>query len=446
MRNSILQVRKTLLFAIFFVVTGIWGHAQSATGAPKSPDPSLNDGRSIEDLNLIGAETSMPPFVESPIDINSGFRQALFSKGIALRGLLQEQYAQNMLQAPVSADQQAYVGEHEFGGEMTNWTLTWDLRQLHADHAQLYICGVWNWVSWNPAGPKSLQVYGAYLYKSFADKLVEIKAGYIGNNLEVIGLTVGGSTATGAQGVYAVLPYELGLSYFPMTAPSLNVRIRGPRSTYLKAFAQRSLDPAGGPAAVARNHTGMRFDPAGDKLLSFGEAGYQRTASEAAHDTWFRAGYMRNSTAYTDLATGKQEAGNSSSFVLMDYQLRKPDLLHPEHGLYLGGTAMTAQSRFNPYDRYYEARLYQKAPFRSRPIDMASLVASYTGHSSYLTDSLAAAGKTVWRNSASLTGSYSLRVHSGQYLSAGLSYIHGAAITPRVHDPLTFATSYSVFF
>jgi porin len=107
---------------------------------------------------------------------------------------------------------------------------------------------------------------------------------------------------------------------------------------------------------------------------------------------------------------------------------------------------MTAQSRFNPYDRYYEARLYQKAPFRSRPIDMASLVASYTGHSSYLTDSLAAAGKTVWRNSASLTGSYSLRVHSGQYLSAGLSYIHGAAITPRVHDPLTFATSYSVFF
>jgi porin len=155
---------------------------------------------------------------------------------------------------------------------------------------------------------------------------------------------------------------------------------------------------------------------------------------------------MRNSTLYTDLATGKARSGNSSAFVLMDYQLRKPDPLQPGHGLYLGGSAMTADSHFNPYDRYYEARLYQKAPFRSRPVDMASLVASYTGHSNFLTNSLAAAGKTVWRDSASLTGSYSLRVRSGQYLSAGLSYIRGAAITPRVNDPLTFATSYSVFF
>lgn len=224
------------------------------------------------------------------------------------------------------------------------------------------------------------------------------------------------------------------------------MRIRGPHSTYVKAVAQRSLDPAGGPAAVARNHTGLRFDPAGDKLLSFGEAGYQRTSSETVHETWFRAGYMCNSTSYTDLATGKKVTGNSSSFFLMDYQLRKPDLLHPDHGLYLGGSALTADSRFNPYDRYYEARLYKKAPFRRRPADMASLVASYTGYSRYLTNSLTAAGKTVWRSSASLTGSYSLRVHSGQYLTTGMSYIHGPAITPRVDDSLTFATTYMIFF
>jgi porin len=155
---------------------------------------------------------------------------------------------------------------------------------------------------------------------------------------------------------------------------------------------------------------------------------------------------MHNSTAYTSLANGKKATGNYSSFVLMDYQLRKPDQFHPDHGLYLGGTAMTADSHFNPYDRYYEARLYRKAPFRSRPVDMASLVASCTGHSSFFTNSLVAAGKTAWRNSASLTGSYSLRVRSGQYMSIGLSYIHGGAITPRVNDPLVFATSYTMFF
>jgi len=405
----------------------------------------LAQERSIEDLNLVGSETAMPPFVESPIDINSEFRQALFNKGLALRGLAQAGYSQNLLQAPVPAADQHYVGERAYESAMTNWTLTWDLRQLHIQHAQLYICGVWNWVSWNPAGPRALQIYGAYLFKSFADDRVEIKAGYIGNNLEVIGLTVGGSTATGAQGVYAVLPYELGLSYFPMTAPSVNVRLRGPRLTYLKALAQRSLDPLGGPQEVSRNHTGFRFAPRGDGLLVFGEAGYQRAASASARDVWFRAGYMRNSTLRPDLATGKRAAGNSSVFALFDQQVRQPDPAHPSHGLYAGATAMTAQSRFNPYDRYLEARLYQKAPFASRPNDMASLVASDTGHSRYLTGLLLSGGSTVWRNSASVTGSYSIRVCAGQYTSVGLSYVHGPAIAPRVNSALVFSTTYTVF-
>jgi len=432
--------------ALFLGSTGTFSLAQNTPGTAAVPDSPRDVGRSIEDLNLIGAETVMPPFSESPIDLNSGFRRALLGEGVALRGLVQLTYAQNTLQAPVPADQQSYVGEYPFEAAMTNWTFTADLRQLHLQHTQFYVCGVWNWVSWNPAGPKAFQIYGLYLYKALADGRVEIKAGYIGNNLEVIGLTVGGSTATGAQGVYAVLPYEVGLSYFPMTTPSFNFRVSLPKHTYVKAVAQRSLDPEGGPREVERNHTGFRFIPHGDKLLLFGEAGYIRTATATAHDTWFRVGYMHNSTSDTNLATGKAESGNHAAFVLMDYQLRKPDRVQHGHGLYLGGTAMTADSRFDPYDSYYELRLYQKAPFRSRPFDMASLVAYYSGHSSDLTDSLVASGKTVWRNSASLTGSYALRVHPGQYMSIGLSYVHGPAITPRVSDALNFSTSYSVFF
>ena len=185
---------STAVLASTFILGGCTlAIAQSTTAPVNQAEVPPPPERSIEDLNLIGAETVMPPFVESPIDINSDFRQSLFRQGIALRGLLQGQYAQNVLQAPVPADQQVYIGEHEFGGAMTNWTLTWDLRQLHAEHSQLYICGAWNWVSWDPAGPKAFQIYGAYLYKSFANRLVEIKAGYIGNNLEVMGLTVGGS-------------------------------------------------------------------------------------------------------------------------------------------------------------------------------------------------------------------------------------------------------------
>jgi hypothetical protein len=82
------------------------GQEQIPSGAntpvPKAEAPE----RSIEELNLIGSETVMPPFSESPISINSAFRQKLWSRGIALRGLMQMSYAQNTLQAPVPADGQ----------------------------------------------------------------------------------------------------------------------------------------------------------------------------------------------------------------------------------------------------------------------------------------------------------------------------------------------------
>lgn len=423
-----------------------WGRAGNPSDMIDGGGSAQSPERSIEDLNLVGAETAMPPFSDSLINIHSAFRQKLWDEGVLLRTVVQSQYVQNMLQAPVPADDQTYVGESPFDGEMVNETLTADLRQFHLTHAQFTACGYWNWVSWRPAGPKTFQIYGLYLYKEFGEDRFEVKAGYVGNNLEVIGLTVGGSAATAAQGVYAVLPFEVGLSYAPLTAPSFNIRIRGPKNTYLKTAAQRSLDPSGGPAEVARNSTGLRFIPHGDKLLLFGEAGYQRPATATSHENWLRAGYMHNSTPYTNLFTGRAESGNHAAFVLMDYQLRRPDRLQPDHGLYVGATAMTADSRFNAYDSYYELRLYQKAPFRSRPSDMASLVGYYSGHSSDLTKSLAASGHSFWRASASLTASYALRVGPGQYMNLGVSYVRGPAVTPRVHDAFVASASYTVFF
>jgi len=440
------QIRQLILFATFLVPAGAWSHAQSTPDQPIVSDPAKSNGQSIEDLNYVGGDTVMPPFSESLVDMHSRYRQALLSKGIALRVISNEVYDQNVLNRPVPADDQSYVGQRPFESAMIQPILSADLHQLHLQHTQFYLAGVWNWSSWEPANPKALQLWDLYIYKEFGMDRVELKAGYVSNNLDFVGLFVGGSTATAAQGVYAVLPYELGMSYFPLTSPSANIRLRGPQHTYLKTGFQRSLDPNGGTAEVARNHTGFRFDPHGDGLLLIEEAGFQRAAAAFAPEVWLRGGYTYNSTAFTSLVNGKQQTGNHLAFALADLQIHQPNPVQPAHGLYLGGTAMTSTASLNAYDRYYEARLYQKAPFRSRPADMASVVASYTGHSRYLTDSLAAAGKTVWRNSASLTGSYAFRVHSGQYLNAGLSYIHGAAITPRVNDPLIVAATYTVFF
>jgi hypothetical protein len=130
----------------------------------------------------------------------------------------------------------------------------------------------------------------------------------------------------------------------------------------------------------------------------------------------------------------------------MDYQLHRSNLEHPGHGLYAGGSFMTVPELLNPYARYYEVRLYKKAPLRRRPADLLSAVASRTNHSRYLTDNLVAEGKTVWRAGTTLTGSYSMRASPGNYVSLGLTYVYGPAITPRVPNALKFTGTWTTYF
>jgi porin len=192
-------------------------NAQEQKASTDLPNPAVT---SIESLNIPGGDAALPPVSDSAINVDSPFRQALWHQGIALRLINTIRYAQNTLQAPVPADQQVYVGQHPFEGEMINPILTWDLRQAGLKHAQLDLSGEWQWVSWEPAGPKAFGLWRLYLYKEFFGDRVEIKAGYNSNDIEFIGMQVGGSTACGVQGVYAVLPYEVGMASF--RCPPLN--------------------------------------------------------------------------------------------------------------------------------------------------------------------------------------------------------------------------------
>ena len=438
-------ILHVLLGTLLLMFPGIYARAQvsrKGSALPAAPQPATH---SLADLNYIGGDAHVPSLTDSIIDIHSVYRQALLRKGMAFRVVLQTQYIQNLLRAPVSADEQVYVGQRPFESQMIQPIFTSDLRQLHLKKAQLYMGGVWNWVSWNTNGPKTLQLWDLFFYKALGKDRVEMKAGYISMNLDFIGLFVGGSTATGAPGVYAVLPYEAGMSYFPLTTPAATFRVRGPKGTYLKVGAQRSLDPKGGPTEVERNHTGFRFIPHGDKLLLINEAGYLRKARRDAHAAWLRAGYMYNWTDYTSV-TGAKKPGNYCGYVLMDDQLRRSNLEHPSQGLYAGASFMTASDTLNPYSRYYEVRLYDEAPFQSRPNDIVSLVASRTGYSKYFTDKYVAEGKSVWRASTTLTGTYAMRLSPGDYFSLGLSYDHGPAITPRVASALNVVASWTGYF
>lgn len=418
----------------------------SLTQAKPQPDDPSESQSSIEDLNLVGAAVSMPAISDSIFGVDSGFRRSLFSRGVLFRVNVIPRFSVNLLDGPVPADEQVYIGERPTWITGVNPILTSDLRQLHLKDAQLNVGLAWRWTNWNPAGPKTVSLSTLYLYKMWKEGLVEMKAGYLTNDLEFVGLQVGGSLATGAQGVYAVLPFQLGMSYFPLTAPSLNFRIQGPRHSYFKIAAQRSLDAAGGITTQARNQTGFRFIPKGNRLLLINEFGYRRPSISTARQVWLRFGYMHNNTLYTNKITRQKESGNYCLYALVDYQLTAFGGQDSSHGWYVGGSIMTVPAKLNSYSRYYEARLYQKAPFRSRPDDVLSFVASYRNHSPYVTDNLESQGETVWPNSTSFTGSYSLHVLPGNYVSLGLGYVRGAAITPRVPDTLTFTVNWGLYF
>jgi porin len=397
-------------------------------------------------LNLVGAAATMPTIADSLLGVESGFRESLFRHGLLFRVNVLPRVTVNLLDGPVPPDQQVYIGQRPTWITGLNPVFTADLRQFGLRDAQLNAGFAWRWTNWNPAGPKTTAISTLYLYKAWRERRVEVKAGYITNDLEFVGLQVGGSLATAAQGVYAVLPYQLGMSYFPLTSPSLNIRVQGPRHIYVKSGAQRSLDAAGGLATVTRNQSGFRFAPKGNGLLLINEAGYQRPSSQAARQVWFRAGYLHNSTKYANKLTGLKEDGNYCAYALLDLQLTAPDPGKPGHGFYAGGSVMTVPSRYNSYARYYEARVYQKAPFQSRPDDVLSFVGAYRGHSQYVTASLEARGRTSWHGSPSLTASYAIHVSRGNYLTVGLGYVRGAAITPRVDDSLTFSANWGLYF
>jgi porin len=400
----------------------------------------------IENLNLLGAVTHMPPFSDTVLGADSVSRRELYSKGFAVRSNATLSYMQNTLDSPVAADQQVYQGQRGFGKLMLNPILTYDMRDFHLRNAQLYLASGLNWVSWNAAGPSSITLSSMYLYKAFANGHIEAKAGYVSNDFEFIGLQVGGSLSTGSQGVYAVLPYEVGLSRFPLTAPSFNLNLIGPKHLYFKTAAQRSLDAGGGAATIGRNAAGFRFMPKGDKLLNVYEVGFNKRATAGSGQTWMRAGYIHNTTKYPNSRTGVPTSGNMCAYILADRQLYQSDAGQPNHGIYAGVSAIGTSTSLNAYTRYYELRVYDQGPFKSRPGDTASLVASYSTYNPYLLASLQAQGKSFWRNGSTVTGSYNIHFARGTYLSTGLSYRAGPAITPRVANALIFSTIMNIFF
>lgn len=170
---------NALLTVALLSSAGTLCSGQTTTASPALRETPRDPERSIEDLNLVGAAATMPRVSDSLLGTESGFRRALFGKGILIRANVLPRFSVNLLDGPVPASQQVYIGQRPTWITGLNPILTADLRQLHLHNAQLNIGGAWRWTTWNPAGPKTIALSTLYLYKMWRDHLFEMKVGYI---------------------------------------------------------------------------------------------------------------------------------------------------------------------------------------------------------------------------------------------------------------------------
>jgi hypothetical protein len=168
MRNINDRLAKTLLTVALLLSASALCNGQSKAGAGEPPETPPASEYSMEDLNLVGAAATMPLISDTLLGAESGFRRALFSKGILFRINALPRFSLNLLDGPVPADQQVYIGQRPTWITGLHPILTADLRQLGLRNAQLNISAAWRWTTWNPAGPKTISLATLYLYKDVA--------------------------------------------------------------------------------------------------------------------------------------------------------------------------------------------------------------------------------------------------------------------------------------
>jgi porin len=400
----------------------------------------------IEDLSSFDADAVMPPFADSITGADNPLRRKMLCHDMTYRIVYTPGFTVNTLQSPVPEAKQDFIGQRPTWTSMVSYSIVADLASIHLPGVQLTAGAFFLRSNWDRAYPSALKMGQLIVYKPFFHRRLELKAGYQNNDTELIGIEMGGSVSNASQGVYAVLPFEVGLSYSPLSTPTFTVRAQPKGDFYAKIGLQRSTSAHGERGDLARDAAGFRFAPKGDGLLSVFEGGYNRASQAEAPQFWVRGGYLTNTTRYANAKTNTDTGGNHCYFLLADRQLRSGGPTFPSRGLYLGASAMSAPPELDAYSRYYELRLYQMAPFNRRPGDMLSLVSSYSNYSRYSTAQLNAAGLTAATHYATLTGSYTARVHSGTYISTGLSYDSRPAISPRLPGALTIAVQAAVFF
>ena len=400
--------------------------------SPVTPTPDF------QSLRIKGIIVTLPGPQDTIDPDFGGLRSSLARLGVGYVGYTNNNFFNNILPAERSTfGQQVYNGQKPTFFTNNTMHVTYDLSRYGISDGQIVVGGIYNYDTWEPAGPNAFSLATLSYYQTFLNRRVELKLGYLANAVEYWGPFLGGNLSSSIFGPSGQIPVAAGLSAWAWTKPAINVKVNLSDGFYNKFGVQVASSPDGPFAEKSANPSGLEWSTPNSGLLVINEFGYRKEAAPGQFATWVRAAPIANTSKYVDFDLGGRSTGNYSAYILADQQFVQLAAIDGQaaRGWYAGITAMYAPPEFNRVSQYYEARLYGIGLLPSRPSDMVSVVVSKNVFSHFLVDAALQRGQLAHTGNFSVTAAYYAPVAPGIRVGIGIGYTDNP--TPVIYTPQT---------
>ena len=131
----------------------------------------------------------------------AGIRSSLAALGIGYIGYTNNNFFDNMLPAErTTFGQQVYNGQKPTFFTNNVMHMTYDLSRYGISDGQIVVGGIYNYDTWEPAGPNALSLATLSYYQTFLNRQVELKVGYLANVVEYWGPFLAGNLSSSIFG------------------------------------------------------------------------------------------------------------------------------------------------------------------------------------------------------------------------------------------------------
>lgn len=416
-------------------------HSKVEAGPAPTPPPDDKFKR-FDALIEPGLTTTYPSLSETVLRDAGGFRSALADMGIGFEHRSSTTIMDGFRPTGQPHDPWLYNGQRFTVQNSSNaFNFNFDLGKVGLDGMMVSAGIIQAYTNFSPNSPDTVRMRTIALYGKTADGRLEVRAGYLNNMDEYIGLFTGGSPILSA-GLNGLVPLAAGLSAAPISTPAINVTLHA-KDVYLRSGMQRSVSPRGRVDELNNDKGGFRFSQPGAGMLYISELGVKHAPSVDRRSLWARVGGFYNDSKYTRY-DGRGTSANGNIYGAIDYQLTQPDKARPGAGIYVGASAFWAPDAVNVFTQSYELRTYAIGMIPGRPRDTVTVKAVYNAFGDAAVRSARDRGQYASRNQTNVTTSYSARVTHGVYAVPAISYIDNPSFTGDFKD--TLIGSFTLYF